>query len=77
MIEQAWSAEEPEIVIQPVIVEEFVSVSDLLADLVFKLRVYSEPLNEAFGDNYNLGVEAGCEMAAEMLQNLIRQLSEQ
>lgn len=55
-----------------------IHVTDRLADLVFKLRSHSEPLMEsASAQDYSLGVEAGCEMAAEMIENLIRQLGEE
>lgn len=75
-VEQAWSVEEPltESVLE-IIEEDAIPVSDLLSDLVFKLRAHSEPLNESLEGDYSLGVEAGCEMAAAMLENLIRQLS--
>lgn len=58
-----------------IIEEAEVPVTDLLSDLVFKLRAHSEPLNESLAGDYSLGVEAGCEMAAEMIENLIKQLS--
>lgn len=75
LIEHYYAAEEPVVEAQLEVVEEGVAVTDLLSDLVFKLRAHSEPLNESAGGDYSLGVEAGCEMAAEMIENLIRQLS--
>jgi hypothetical protein len=74
VIENAWS--EDEVAIEPVVetIDEGINVADRLSDLVFKLRAHSEPLNETLAGDYGLGVEAGCEMAAEMIENLIRQL---
>lgn len=75
LVEHVWTTEDT--VAEPaleVIEEAPVSAAELLSDLVFKLRAHSEPLNESQGGDYSLGVEAGCEMAAEMIENLIRQL---
>lgn len=56
--------------------EESVDVAERLNDLIFKMRAYSEPLNESVQGGYCLGVEAGLEMAAEMLENLLREMGE-
>jgi hypothetical protein len=74
VIEHAWTAEDP-LVESTLDTEGSTPVTELLSDLVFKLRAHSEPLNESQEGGYSLGVEAGCEMAAEMIENLIRQLS--
>lgn len=71
-IDNASSAQPIEIM--ETYVEEAQPLSDRLGDLVFKLRSHSEPMNESYVGDYSLGVEAGCEMAAEMIENLIRQL---
>lgn len=47
-------------------------LAERLGDMVFKLRAHSSP---AEGD-FALGEEAGCEMAAEMLENLLRQMGD-
>ena len=77
VVDFASSEDEPQTVIEESFDDAAPSVEDRLADLVFKLRSHSEPLNESVGgDDYSLGVEAGCEMAAEMIENLIRQLGD-
>lgn len=75
-VESIWD-EQPAPIISEEIVEEAFDTDAALADIIFKLRSYSEPLNESLGDDYGIGVEAGCEMAAEMIENLLRQMSEQ
>lgn len=57
-------------------VDDTPTLEERLADIVFKLRSHSEPLNESLDGDYSLGVEAGFEMAAEMIENLIRQLGD-
>lgn len=47
-------------------------IAERLGDMVFKLRAHSSP---AEGD-FALGEEAGCEMAAAMLETLLRQLGD-
>jgi hypothetical protein len=44
-----------------------------LADIVFKLRSYTDPT----GGDYSLGFEQGLEMAAQMIDNLINAMGEQ
>jgi hypothetical protein len=41
-------------------------ISQRLADIVFKLRSYTDPT----GGEYSLGFEEGLEMAARMIENL-------
>lgn len=54
-------------------VEEKVKMlAERLGDMVFKLRAHSSP---AEGD-FALGEEAGCEMAAAMLETLLRQMGD-
>jgi hypothetical protein len=79
LIEQA-DADVPLAVEHPIVETHSPSldVSGRLADIVFKMRAYSEPLTESVqDDSYSTGVEAGLEMAAEMLENLIRELDGQ
>lgn len=73
-VETAWEHEPHIVSTDTSVVEEEIDVAARLSDFVFKLRAHSEPLNESFDADYSLGVEAGCEMAAEMIENLIRQL---
>lgn len=77
VVDYASSVPEERVLIEESFEPEAPSVEDRLADLVFKLRSHSEPLNESAEGDYSLGVEAGCEMAAEMIENLIRQLGDQ
>lgn len=49
-----------------------VDYSARLADIVFKLRSYSEPT----GGDYSLGFEQGLEMAAQMIENLINTMGD-
>lgn len=70
-VESETPSSEPEQV-----VEESVDVSERLTDLIFKMRAYSEPLTESAHGGYCMGVEAGLEMAAEMLENLLREIGE-
>ena len=44
-----------------------IDYSQRLADIVFKLRSYTDPT----GGDYSLGFEQGLEMAAQMIENLI------
>ena len=61
-----FESEEPEI-----------DMSSEINDLIFKLRSHSEPLCESAGGSaYSFGFEAGLEMAAEMLENLLRRTEE-
>jgi hypothetical protein len=48
-------------------------VIEKLNETIFKLRAYSSPSEGDFG----LGEEAGCEIAAGILESLMRQLGEQ
>lgn len=44
-----------------------------IKDAIFKLRAHSEPLMESAGAaDYSIGFEAGLEMAAGILENLLR-----
>jgi hypothetical protein len=76
VVDFAYSVSEPQNIIEESFDYDVPSVEDRLADLVFKLRSHSEPLNESVDGDYSLGVESGCEMAAEMIENLIRQLGD-
>ena len=79
LIEQADADVPLAVEYTPDVTEEVsVDVSGRLAEMVFKMRAYSEPLTESVQDDtYCTGVEAGLEMAAEMLENLIRELDGQ
>lgn len=82
LIEQA-GMEEGTVVVptddEPELFEE-VNVAERLTDLVFKMRSYQEPLMESTVDSvqsaYCDGVEVGLGMAAEMLENLLREMGE-
>ncbi len=50
-----------------------VDCSQRLADMLFKLRSYTDPT----GGDYSLGFEQGLEMAAQMIENLINTMGEQ
>jgi hypothetical protein len=54
---------------EPVVVDH----SQRLADMLFKLRSYTDPT----GGDYSLGYEQGLEMAAQMIENLINAMGEQ
>ncbi len=54
---------------EPVVVDH----SQRLADMLFKLRSYTDPT----GGDYSLGFEQGLEMAAQMIENLINTMGEQ
>ncbi|RYE98788.1 MAG: hypothetical protein EOO77_36595 [Oxalobacteraceae bacterium] len=59
----------------PVIIEEVVENFDVeaaLTNAIFKLRSHLDPT----GGDYSLGFEQGLEMAATMLENIKRQMSE-
>lgn len=58
---------------EPEVMDESVSIEERLEDIVFKLRSHS---SSSEGD-MALGEEAGCEMAAEMIENLLRQMGDQ
>lgn len=76
-VELAESAPEREIIEEDIVEEdEGIDVPDRLRDLIFKMRAYSEPLQESVQGDYCMGVESGLEMAAEMLENLLREMGE-
>jgi hypothetical protein len=63
----------PDVVVEEVIEEaEAFPVAERLQDLMEKLRAYSSPSEGDLG----LGEETGAEMAADMIENLIRQMGE-
>jgi hypothetical protein len=74
VIEEGLRAGDEELPLVVVEESESVDVHGHMANLVFKLRAHSEPLNESFDADYSVGVEAGLEMAATMLENLMRQM---
>ncbi len=76
LIEQVDSSPEEPLPIEIDEEIEQIDMADRLADLVFKMRAHSEPLNESAEGDYCLGFESGLEMAAEMLENLIREIKE-
>ncbi len=61
------SVPEPEV--EPVVID----YPQRLADIMFKLRSYTDPT----GGEYSLGFEQGLEMAAQMIENLINATGEQ
>jgi hypothetical protein len=51
----------------PELEEQSINVPERLREIVFRLRAHSDDT----GGDYSFGFESGCEMAAEMVENLL------